>query len=184
MWLCGGKETWVGFWGRVGCVVGLRRTLADFRSGGRTRANQVATIDKHGATPHAARDNPYVGLLLTPRFFDLYTILLKPWIELQSLDTKHSENFESFDLQSGEDGVRPRELYGRCACGAAAPLTAFESFSPLERAARWSESGSGFSCGGRKGIDVFCFEKETIVDEYGVDESGELRYQRVAYGWE
>jgi hypothetical protein len=66
------------FGGLVGCVLGLRRTLAVFLSGGSTRANPVPGVDKHGATPHAARDNPYVVLLLiSPRIFDLYTILLQ-----------------------------------------------------------------------------------------------------------
>jgi hypothetical protein len=77
-WLLEERETWFGLGGLGGLRSGLAPHPSRFSFRGSTRANQVPAIDKHGATPHAARDNPYVVLLPTsPRIFDLYTTLLQ-----------------------------------------------------------------------------------------------------------
>jgi hypothetical protein len=50
-------------------------------SRGKNEIQPGPAIDKHGATPHAARNNPYVVLPLTsPRIFDLDTSNTESWI--------------------------------------------------------------------------------------------------------
>jgi len=70
-----------GFSGVAWLRSGLRRIPSRFSPRGENEIQPGPAIDKHGATPHAARDNPYVVLLLTsPRIFDLDTSNTGSWI--------------------------------------------------------------------------------------------------------
>lgn len=58
-WRGAGKEPWER---QRACFLACAGFTAPFQ-GVRSTANQQAAIVKHGSTPHADGDNPYVGLL-------------------------------------------------------------------------------------------------------------------------